>query len=154
MRPLPRIALAAMLVVSHLALTGAVHAQGDAGSSALVREAEAFMAGYARDLLAGNRAGIVERYDPRGAYLVGQGRKEFMPLDSIRAVYMGGWRAPAAFEWQDLSYEPAGPDAVVVVGRFVWGAGERRLTFSYSALLLRRDGHLRIRVEDESGAPG
>lgn len=124
------------------------------GEAALVREARAFMDAYARDLREGNREGIVGRYDPRGAYFVGHGRKELVPMDSIRAQYPGRWRPPAGFEWQDLSYEMTGPDAVVVVGRFVWSvSAERSLTFSYTGLLLRRDGRLRIRLEDESGAP-
>jgi hypothetical protein len=125
-----------------------------AAGEALVQDAREFMAGYARDLLAGDRNAIVGRYDPRGAYFVGQGRKELVPMDSIRASYLGGWQPPASFEWQDLSYEVAGPDAVVVTGKFAWGGGSgRTATFSYTGLLLRRDGRLRIRLEDESGAP-
>jgi hypothetical protein len=125
-----------------------------ASEAALVREARAFMDAYARDLRAGNRDGIVERYDPRGAYFVGQGRKELVPLDSIRANYHGQWRPPSGFSWQDLSYEVAGPDAVVVAGLFVWsGSNGRSATYSYSGLLLRQGGRLRIRLEDESGAP-
>lgn len=60
--------------------------------------------------------------------------------------------APAAFEWQDLAYEPAGPDAVVVVGRFLWTdtAGAAAEAYSYTALLRRQGGTLRIRVEDEA----
>ena len=69
-------------------------------------------------------------------------------------MYRGGWRPPASFDWQDLSYEAVGPDAVVVTGRFLWGvSATTRLPFSYTALLLRRDGRLRIRLEDESGRP-
>ena len=62
---------------------------------------------------------------------------------------MGSWGPPATFSWEDLSFEPAGPDAVVVVGRFLWESTR----FSYSALLVRQDGVLRIRMEDESQAP-
>jgi len=129
--------------------------QPSPGAAALVIEAQAFMAAYANDLRAGERARIADRYDPRGAWFVGQGRKELVPPDSIRAMYQGsGWHPPVSFEWQDLSYEAVGPDAVVVAGRFLWGvSAERRLPFSYTALLLRQDGRLRIRLEDESGAP-
>jgi hypothetical protein len=125
-----------------------------AGSAALVGEAQAFMAAYAGDLRAGERDRIVDRYDPRGAWFVGQGRKDLLPPDSIRAIYRGRWSPPVSFEWQDLSYEVVGPDAVVVAGRFLWGvSAERRLAFSYTGLLLRQDGRLRIRLEDESPAP-
>jgi len=125
-----------------------------AGEAALVREAREFMDAYARDLREGDRDGIIGRYDPRGAYFMGMGRKELAPMDSIRARYRGRWRPPAGFEWQDLSYEVVGPDAVVVAGRFVWSvSAERSVTYSYTGLLLRRDGRLHIRLEDESTAP-
>ncbi len=120
----------------------------------LVREAQAFMESYARDLRAGERERLVARYDPRGAYLVGEGKKTLLSPDSIRAIYTGQWRPPASFEWRDLSYEVVGPDAVVVVGRFIWGVNaEQQIRVSYTGLLLRRNGELYIRLEDESAAP-
>ena len=155
--PLRTLALAALVLAGAIACDPRPYSAPPAPAGAetpLVREARAFMDAYARDLHEGDRNGIVERYDPRGAWLVGQGRKELVPADSIRATYLGRWQPPAGFEWRDLSYEVAGPDAVVVTGLFVWtvSAG-RSLTFSYTGLLLRRDGRLRIRLEDESGAP-
>lgn len=108
---------------------------------------------YARELLTGDRAAIGARYDRTGAILVRDGQKSFVSHGDIVARYAGaGWSPPAAFEWQDLSYEPAGPDAVVVVGRFMWTAagGAEPLLVSYNALLRRQDGELRIRVEDEA----
>lgn len=118
-------------------------------------EARQFMDGYARDLLAGDREAIAGRYDRRGAYLLGNGRKDYERWDSIAAHYRTGWRPPARFEWLDLSYEPAGPDAVAVMGRFVWHpATGQPVTLSYSGLLVRREGGLRIRMEDESIDPG
>jgi len=136
------------------ATSGGMSSRSAVDSTALVAEARAFMEAYATDLRTGAREGVAARYDPRGAWMVGGGRKDFVPADSIRAMYLGGWRPPASFEWQDLSYEAVGPDAVVVAGRFLWGvsATDRR-TFSYTALLLRQEGRLRIRLEDESGAP-
>jgi hypothetical protein len=125
-----------------------------ADSAALVAEAQAFMEAYANDLRTGARERIAERYDPRGAWLVGEGRKALVSPDSIRARYLGRWRPPASFEWQDLSYEAVGPDAVVVTGRFLWGVNaERRFPYSYTGLLVRHDGRFRVRLEDESGAP-
>lgn len=144
-----------LLVTGACATARPTPADAPPGESTVVREAEAFMEGYARDLREGNRAAIIGRYDRRGGYLVGNGRKEFMPLDSIRAIYEGGWGPPATFAWENLSYEPAGPDAVVVTGQFVWGptGGAAPIRASYTGLLLRQDGQLRIRVEDESFAP-
>ena len=129
----------------------------DASSGAdVVAEARAFMDAYARDLLAGNRQAIAARYDRTGSYLLGNGRKEFMPYDSVVAQYGGAsWSPPVSFEWRNLSFEPAGPDAVVVAGQFVWGpaAGVPPMTLSYTSLLRRQDGELRIRLEDESIDP-
>jgi hypothetical protein len=119
-------------------------------------EARAFMEAYGRDLLAGDRAAIAARYDAAGAYFMGNGHKEFMPFEAIRARYAGPeWSAPRGFEWRDLSYEVAGPDAVVVTGLFAWGLcpGAPPLVMSYTGLLVRREGGLRIRLEDESVDP-
>jgi hypothetical protein len=135
------------------AATGAASRPG-ASTTAPMAQAQAFMDAYAADLRSGARESIADRYDPRGAWLVGNGQKALQPADSIRARYVSRWRPPASFEWQDLSYEAAGPDAVVVTGLFLWGvSAERRLRCSYTALLLRQDGRLRIRLEDESCAP-
>lgn len=117
-------------------------------------EARAFMEGYGRDLIGGNREGIADRYDRRGAYLLGNGRKDLEPFDSIAARYRTEWSPPPSFEWQNLSFEPVGPDAVAVAGRFLWGReGAAPLAASYSALLVRQEGRLRIRIEDESIDP-
>ncbi len=129
---------------------------GASASANVVEEARAFMDAYARDLLGGNRDAIVARYDRTGAYLLGNGHKEFSPYDSIAAQYRGAsWQPPVSFAWRDLSFEPSGPDAVVVAGQFAWGAaaGAPSMTLSYTALLRRQDGVLRIRLEDESIDP-
>ena len=131
--------------------------RGDVAAGASVEEARRFMESYARDIAAGDRAALVARYDPRGAYVLGDGRKRHMTPEQLRAVYTGAeWTPPAAFAWRDLSFEPAGPDAVVVVGLFAWTAcaGQAPDVFSYSALLVRGDEGLRIRMEDESSGPG
>jgi hypothetical protein len=128
---------------------------GNRVTTDVVSEARAFMDTYARDLVAGDRAAIAARYDRTGAYFLGNGRKELTSYDSIAADYRGGWKPPASFTWRDLSFEPAGSDAVVVAGQFAWGPapGAPPLTFSYTALLRRQEGVLRIRLEDESLDP-
>ena len=116
-------------------------------------EARDFMDDYADDLRSGRRQSIADRYDKRGAYRVGEGQKVLETLESIRASYMRGWAPPATFAWRDLSFEPLGADAVVVTGLFDWGtATGKNLAFSYTGLLVRQDGELRIRLEDESAA--
>ena len=127
-----------------------------AAQAALVAEAQAFMASYAEELIAGDRAAIAARYDRTGSWVVGNGQKLFSTAAATEAFYAGnGWNPPERFEWRDLSYEAAGPDSVVVVGTFLWkpkdGTPERLV--SYTSLLIRQDGTLRIRVEDESAKP-
>jgi len=117
-------------------------------------DAREFMSAYAEDLRHGRRQSIVERYDRRGAYRVGEGEKNLESWELIRAAYLTQWTPPASFSWRDLSYEPIGTDAVMVIGLFDWGLADgRRLAFSYTGLLMRQDGELRIRLEDESMSP-
>ena len=146
---------AATLVILALTTSCAVNVETGRGGGNPEAEARAFMESYARDLQAGAREAIVGRYDRRGAYLVGNGRKELLPVDSLRAIYTGAdWQPPATFTWRDLSYEVLGDDAVMVVGRFEWtDAQGRMLPVSYTGLLLRQDGEWRIRLEDESVSP-
>ena len=123
---------------------------------AIVAEARTFMAAYAQALQQGDRAGIAARYDRTGAFHLGNGSKSFESYARIQAIYASAdWQPPHRFEWRDLSYEPAGPDAVVIAGQFLWtpAEGAAPLTYSYTALLRRQDGVLRIRLEDESTAP-
>jgi hypothetical protein len=121
-------------------------------ASNIEAEARQFMAEYAADLQRGDRSALAERYHRDGAYLLGDGRKELRSLEAITQHYLNDWNPPASFSWEDLSYEPVGDHAVLVVGRFSWTLeGEAEpLRFSYSGLLLRQDGQLRIRMEDES----
>lgn len=150
-----------VLVLAVAIAVGSACAAGGAPAGApsragVAEEARAFMDSYARDLLAGNRAAISARYDRNGAYFMGNGRKEFEPYDSIVARYGGPrWSPPATFEWRDLSFEPVGPDAVVVLGRFLWGrpGAAAPVALSYTGLLRRQGGVLRIRLEDESVDP-
>ena len=152
-----RCALAGAFIVACDRQSDGSATRTDTSASAdVVTEARAFMESYARDLLAGERAAIAARYDRSGAYILGNGRKEFLSHDSLVAVYRGGdWSPPASFEWRDLSFEPVGPDAVLVAGQFVWGraANATPMTFSYTSFLRRQDGVLRIRLEDESLDP-
>ena len=152
---------------SIFAAVQAVAAPAAPAEAPAVAEARAFMADYQRDLQNGNRAGIAARYDRRGAYMLERGNKRLVTYDALKTGYMTKWRQPKAFAFEDLSFEPAGPDAVVVVGKFKWTNAEAgsvgldgashpsaaAKTFTYTDLLVRQDGVLRIRVEDEDPAP-
>jgi hypothetical protein len=134
---------------------GDTPAPAAARSDPIVAEARAFMEAYARDLVGGNREALTARYDRRGAWRVGSGQKALDSFDAIRAFYSGPWSPPEAFAWVDMSFEPLGPDAIVIVSKFLWtdrGAKAPR-TISYTGLLVRQDGELRIRLEDEDAAP-
>lgn len=115
-------------------------------------EARQFMADYAADLQRGDRLALAERYHSDGVYMLGEGDKALMTKEQITQLYLGDWNAPAAFSWEDLSFETIDADAVLVVGRFHWTLPDETepLNFSYSSLLRRDEGQLRIRMEDES----
>ena len=147
--------IAALLAL--LAFAAPISAQPSSPSEPpVVTEARAFMASYAQALQQGDRAGIAARYDRNGAFALGNGRKSFGPYARIVAQYASAqWQPPHRFEWRDLSFEPIGNDAVVIAGQFAWtpGAGAEPAVYSYTALLRRQDGVLRIRLEDESSRP-
>ena len=119
----------------------------------LIREAEAFMAEYARRLRAGDRAWIAGLYHPDGAILVRSGRRTHATHPEIVARYRDRWGPPASFDWRDLHFEAAGPDAVVVLGKFEWRDAQGTFFGTYNALLARQGGELRIRIEDEAEDP-
>lgn len=127
-----------------------------APETAIVGEARAFMARYADDLREGRRNELADRYDRRGAWRVGPSVVVFESWSDIETHYLRRWSMPSSFDWQDLVFEPSGPDAVTVIGRFLWGPGpdgrKPPVLFAYSALLVRQDGKLRIRLEHESAA--
>jgi hypothetical protein len=127
-------------------------AQPAAASPAdVAAEAERFMAAYAGELRAGDRAGIAARYDRRGAWFAGRGQERFQDHAAIAADYAGPrWQPPRAFEWIDLHYWPAGMNAITVTGFFRWTPQDGApVLFRYRAVLLRQEGALRIRREDE-----
>jgi hypothetical protein len=141
-----------------IAFPALIQAQGGEVSpiipSPIESEAREFMDDYADDLRAGRRQSIADRYDKRGAYRVGEGQKILETQESIRSNYLNGWAPPATFRWRELSFEPLSSDAIVVTGFFDWGTSPgKKLAFSYTNLLVRQDGRLKIRLEDESADP-
>jgi hypothetical protein len=121
-------------------------------SAAVEKEIRAFYDSYAEDLRLHRRSEIAARYDDRGAYLLGQGKKSLQTFDVIRERYLNKWNGPKAFEWKDLSIEVLSPGTAVVLARFDWHtAGGQVFNYSYTGVLIKRGGRWRIRVEDESG---
>jgi len=117
------------------------------------REAQHFMQHYAQDLRAHNRAALAARYDRGGATVVFNGERNARTFDEIQARYREQWIGPVSFEWRDLAYEVLGPDSVIVTGEFDWGSPDGIERYSYSGILQRQQGELRIRLEVESLLP-
>jgi len=127
-----------------------------AAETPIVAEAKAFMVRYGEDLVQGNRAAVAARYDPSGAWHVGPTGAELESWNQIDLRYRRRWAPPSSFQWQGLAYEQVGPDTVLVVGGFHWWplkkADAPPLVYSYTALLVRRGGELKIRLENEATA--
>ena len=128
----------------------AVSAHAQPRSSDVIREAKAFMEGYAGDLSRGDRGAVAARYDREGAYFLITGGRQFTSHEAIVRIYASSWQPPTHFEWRDLKFDAVGTDAVVVNGWFTWGATDGAKTFTYTGFLRRQDGKLRIRLEDET----
>lgn len=122
----------------------------------IVAEARDFMAAYARELIAGDRRAVAARYDRRGTHVVIGGMAKLETHAALSAIYAGsGWSALPRFAWHDLMYIPAGPDSIVVAGRFSVQPpnAPAPIFYSYSNLLVRQDRQLRIRMEHETPEP-
>ncbi len=127
-----------------------------APDAALLDEAREFMDGYARDLLADDRAAIVARYCDAGAWRGGtRTMKLYSPTELTRHYARGSWNAPVAFAWRDLEYETLGPDSAMVTGGFTLtpAGGKHAEVGVFSAVLLRQDRSLCIRLEHENFMP-
>ena len=118
------------------------------------RSIRAFYDAYAEDLRGHKRESIADRYDRRGVYMVGNGRKSLQPFDQVKDQYLTKWSGPKAFTWKDLSVEVLSKETAVVTGLFEWQADSGAVfNYSYTGLLVKQDGKWRIRLEDESTAP-
>ena len=143
------IAMSALATI--LFTNGFASAQTVRSEATILSDAKSFMASYAEDLLAGKRDVIVNRYDARGSYRLGEGRKAFVSPEELNKQYRERWLAPIAMAWRDLSYEVIGTEGVLVMGLLDWETSpDSKTTFSYTGLLTYQDGVLKLRLEDES----
>lgn len=114
------------------------------------RDARRFMREYGEDLRNYDRAAIAARYDRDGATVIFNGERNARTFDEIEARYREQWIGPVSFDWQNLAFEVLGPDSVIVTGEFDWGTPDGIEKYSYSGVLQRQEGELRIRLEVES----
>ena len=143
-----------MIIAASVFAVAAQKAENSTPMSETERSVRAFYEVYAEDLRRGRREAIVDRYDRRGAYLMGNGSKRLQTFEQIKDAYMTKWSGPKTFEWRDLSVEVISKTAAAVLARFEWTTDTGQvLKFSYTGVLVRRDGKWQIRIEDESIAP-
>ena len=108
------------LVALSLAINGQTSTKtsstASSGLSATERELRDFYDNYRDDLVKQRREEIADRYDARGYFGLGNGRKELVTFEENKRRYLKEWTGPKAFEWRDLSYEILSPTAATVVG--------------------------------------
>ena len=143
--------LALLSVAINSQTTAKTPSPTSADVSATERELREFYDIYRDDLVKQRREEIANRYDARGYYGLGNGRKELVSFEDNKRRYLKEWSGPKAFEWRDLSYEILSPSAATVAGLGEWTAvSGQKTVLSYTALLTKQAGQWRIRVEDES----
>ncbi len=110
-----------------------------------------FMEGYGRDLAAGERAALGERYDTAGSLALINGRTIELSHAETAARYLESWTPPLFFQWDNLSYHIIEPETALVMGRFKWMRSEPDTTvYSYGAVLRLTPMGWRIRAEIET----
>ncbi len=149
MLKLKPLTLAVILIITAGVLTNAAQ-----DISATERSVLAFYDSYAEDLRQERREAIANRYDRRGAYLMGNGSKRLQTFEQIKDLYLTKWSGPKSFAWKDLSVEVISKNVVAVLGKFEWvTTSGQSMNFSYTGVLIKQKGEWRIRIEDESMAP-
>lgn len=138
------------ILIACLALLSA-QVNAVAQNNHIEREIRAFYDAYADDLRHHRTEAVANRYDDRGYFSLGNGGKRFVSFEDNKKHYTTRWTGPKSFAWRDMSFEVLGPDSAAVVGLFDWtGQPGTTDTGSYTAVLIRRSGQWKIRVEDES----
>lgn len=144
-----------MIAIPAFAAAQDAKAQSNSGDGSKAEaEIRKFFDSYGEDLRKHDREAIARRYDRRGIYLMGNGRKSLMSYEAIRNRYLKDWNGPKNFLWKDVSVEVTSNTSAVVTALFEWSADSPEpAKCSYTGLFLKRAGEWRIRVEDESCEP-
>lgn len=118
--------------------------------ASIEKEIRAFYAAYDDDMQNSRGAALIDRYDPRGAYALGNGVKTFQTPEFLKRKYLS-FKAPKHFAWKALEVDVLTADTVAVLGLFEWQFPTGPIhTYSYTGILVKRNGKWLIRVEDES----
>jgi hypothetical protein len=97
-------------------VTSKPSSRNDADLTAVEREIKQFYDSYAEDLRQQRREEIANRYDQRGFFSLGNGRKELVAFEANKSRYLKDWTGPKAFEWRDLSFEVLSPNGCLGCG--------------------------------------
>lgn len=125
-------------------------ALADIAAADIEDEGRQFMAAYAADLSAGDRHGVAARYHRAGATMIFNGVVSYRSFSDIKERYATNWAPPQSFRWSDLTFSSLSADAVLVVGQFTWGTASAAAEYSYTGILRRDEGALRIILENET----
>ncbi|MGE0439656.1 MAG: hypothetical protein AB7L66_07260 [Gemmatimonadales bacterium] len=127
----------------------------EADAAALRPAAEALYRAYGQAVATGPGEAVAAFYHPGGAVRVLNGTAQRLSRAALDSSYRSGWSAPGYFSWTDLTFDPFGPDQVLVSGGFRWlpVGGRDTTAWIYAALLERTDSGLAIRFEHETLKP-
>ena len=125
-----------------------------AESEEIRREVNEFLSSYTKDLVGHKKSELVDRFDPRGYYKLGNGIKRLYSFEDVREWLTNRWAGPESLSFRDVSIEVLSPSAALVAAIMEWGNenGSKEI-YSYTGLLIKHEGKWRIRLEDESAKP-
>lgn len=120
----------------------------------VTEEVTTFLAQYTQELLAHDHGKILERYHPEGVYFTGEGRKMFFSHKQLDQFYRKSWQGPKDMAFKNVSIEVLSDDNAMIAAQLSWTHQDGKTDlFSYAGVLVRTDGHWRIKLEAESRKP-
>ncbi len=111
-----------------------------------------FMEEYGNLIREGNFDSVPFLYDTLGAIIIGGDKKEFHPMDSLKAKYGRYSKSKVYFKWDSMDVQMLDTSIALVASIFYWNQKPAKdtLKFYYTGVLIKQRERWKIKHEHES----